>query len=729
MELRLRELDAPVELIRDSFGVPHCRAVTEHDAFFAQGFAHAADRLWQMDYDRRRGLGRSAEVIGPAAVPGDALYRRLDLAAGARRDVTRLSSAARDMLTAYTAGVNALIEARGLHPSRTGSGSRSGRWPAPGQLAGGGPLSAGSERAEQPAQRWEPWHCLVVYRVRHLAMGSAAAKLWRAVVSDAVGPVMARKMAASRHGKQLACVPPGARCEGAAPSWVGLDDAGSNNWALAGARTASGLPLLAGDPHRPLEVPNVYVQGHVSGPHWDVLGLAIPGVPGFPHFGHNARVAWCITHAMADDQDLYQFAGWPPAADGRHRTDLIRVRGHDPVRVEVRQTDRGPLVTEELALAWTATVELNTGFDALPAMLRARSVSELFEAMRPWAEPVNNLLAADRDGSIGYLTRGRVPVRSRPEAAWAPVPADDPSYGWCGRVAFADMPQAHNPECGFLFSANNRILAADSGPYLGLDVAAPWRATRIVESLSGLSAATVDDMAALHRDIVSIPATQIARLLADWAPLAGWDGRMDAGSTAAAAYSVLRRELALLVLERSGLAALVEHPWNRLLPGVRAESVVWRVAGDHLQAGDESLLGGWSWWRALTEAVRRAEHAWGGEPWGELHATAHRHPLGRAELDPPSVPYGGDMDTVQASSYVSVDGLRTASASVARYAFDLADWDRSGWSVPLGSAGDPGTRHGHDQQEAWRTGRLLSAPYSRRAVQAAAEERFTLVPD
>ena len=727
MELPLRGLDGPVELTRDRIGVPHCHAVTEHDAFFAQGVVHAADRLWQMDYDRRRGLGRTAEVLGPAGVPGDMLYRRVDLAAGARRDLTLLSPAARDMLTAYAAGVNAVIEPGDLRRRLGGSGLPPADRPAADQFAGW-PLAAEFAGTDQPPQRWEPWHCLVVYRVRHLAMGSAAAKLWRAVVSDALGTAAARKMAAGRSAWQVACVPPGARCRGAAPSWVGLDDAGSNNWALAGTRTASGLPLLAGDPHRPLEVPNVYVQGHVTGPDWDVLGLAIPGVPGFPHFGHNARVAWCITHATADDQDLYRFTSPAAGADGRQRAEIISVHGGDPVRVDVTQSDRGPLVTDELALAWAAAAEPNTGFDALPAMLRARSVGELFETMRLWVEPVNNLLAADRDGSIGYLTRGRVPIRSRPESAWAPVPADDPSYGWQGQVAFADLPRLENPEGGFLFSANNRILAADSGPYLGLDVAAPWRATRIVETLSQSSAATLDDMAALHRDVISIPARQIARLLDDWAPLAGWDGRMDAGSTAAAAYSVLRRELALLVLERSGLAGYVHHPWNRLLPGIRAESVVWRVAGDHLQTGDESLLGGWSWRRALTEAVSRAERAWGGEAWGELHATGQRHPLGRAGLNPPSVPYGGDMDTVQASSYIPVDGLRTASASVARYAFDLADWDRCGWVVPLGAAGDPGSPHGHDQQEAWRTGKLLPAPYSLRAVREAASERMTLLP-
>jgi penicillin amidase len=156
--------------------------------------------------------------------------------------------------------------------------------------------------------------------------------------------------------------------------------------------------------------------------------------------------------------------------------------------------------------------------------------------------------------------------------------------------------------------------------------------------------------------------------------------------------------------------------------------VIWRVAGDHLEAGDESLLGGWSWRQALTEAIGRAERTWGGEPWGELHATGQRHPLGQAGLDPPPVPYGGDMDTVQASAYLPMEGLRTATGSVARYAFDLADWDASGWVVPLGADGEPGAKHAFDQQDAWRAGRLAPAPYSRRAVQAVAVEQVLLRP-
>jgi penicillin G amidase len=698
--LRIKDLDGPVEMLRDHHGVPHCFAVSERDAFLAQGFAHAADRLWQMDYDRRRGLGRWAEVAGEPGVVSDTFYRRMDLAATVQRDLAALGPAARDMLRAYAAGVNAAIE----QVPRSREFRVTGTVPEP----------------------WAPWHSLLVFRVRHLAFGSAPAKLWRAVVAEALGPEAARKMAGGATGEEIAILPPGARCRVRQPAGLGADDGGSNNWVLAGSRTASGLPLLAGDPHRTIEVPGVYAQGHVACPEWDALGVAMPGVPGFSHFGHNARVAWSITHGMIDDQDLYRYDATPPTTASR--VEVIEVRGAGPVTARVSATERGPLIADNLALAWTATVEPNRGFDALPAMLRARTVPELFEAMRGWTEPGNNLLAADTDGTIGYLTRGRVPVRSRPEAAWVPVPGDDPSYGWRGWLAFDDLPRALNPDTAFLFSTNNRIEASGAGPYFGLDVAPPWRAARITSVLSGLTAATVADMEALHRDVVSLPGQRIAALLAGWAPLAGWDGAMTADSPAAGAYSALRRELALILLERSGLAAHVDHPWNRLVPGMRAESILWRVAGDRLQAGDPSLLGGWSWEQALRQAVAGAERAWHGEAWGDLHATRLRHPLGRPELDPPSVPYGGDMETVQASTYVPADGLATVGGSVARYAFDVADWDRSGWVVPLGADGEPGAPHFRDQQEAWRTGRLVPALYSRPAVQAAAEEVIRLTP-
>ncbi len=680
-----------MEILRDRFGVPHCYAASEDEAFEAQGRVHATDRLWQMEYDRRRAQGRMAEILGPAAVAGDAFHRRVDLTSFVLRDLDSLAPATVAMLEAYARGVNGHVASAPL--------------PREFAVAGVG------------FDPWLPWHCLLVFRVRHLLMGSARSKLWRSVVAGVVGPDVARTMA-SGTDSQLACVPPGEVCAPVEGDDGGDVEGGSNNWAIGGGRTASGLPLLAGDPHRELEIPNVYVQGHVACPDWDVLGIGMPGVPGFCHFGHNERVAWSITHGMADDQDLYVVA---PGSVTPDRREVIEVRGGPNHEVDVTLTGRGPLIGDDLALSWTALVDVNTGFDAMAPMLRAATVAELFEAMRPWVEPVNSLVAADVHGDIGYLLRGRLPRRRSSAPTWMPVAADDAAHGWDGWVPFDDLPRVENPPEGFVFSANNRICADPHSPYVGVDVAPRWRAERIVDRLRTIHDATISDMAELHRDAVSLPGRRLSETLADWPPLAGWDGTMAAYSLPAAAYSVVRRELLLLVLERSGLANH-RHPHGVVLPGVVLETTLWRALDRHVRADDTSLLGGWTWDDAWAEARRRADASWSGEPWGTMHKTSQRHVLAGLDptLDPPErVSLDGDLDTVFSSSYTPTAGFAVKAGSVARYAFDLADWDRSGWVVPLGAAGAGDAVHGTDQQAPWADGLLVPAPYTRAAVEAA----------
>ncbi len=683
-----------MEILRDALGIPHCYADSEDEAFRAQGWVHAADRLWQMDYDRRKAMGRVSEVLGAAAVRADVFYRRVDLPTFVQGDYAALAAGTINMLEAYSRGINEWVDQH--------------------------PLPAEFVAADLEFERWEPWHCLLVFRVRHLLMGSTRSKLWRSVVADVLGADVARTMAAGWAQPHVACVPPGAPYSLDGMIGAGEVDGGSNNWVLSGTRTASGMPLLAGDPHRVLEAPNVYVQGHVACPEWDVLGIGMPGVPGFPHFGHNAAVAWSITHAMADDQDLYTF---PPEACPVTRTEVIQVRGGEPVDVDIVHTSRGPMIGDGLSLCWTATADPNVGFDAIAPMLRATSVPALFEEMRPWVEPVNSLLAADVEGNIGYMVRGRLPLRRRPESAWLPVPGADESFGWDGWVAFDDLLRCENPPDGFLFSANNLIAASPAAPYIGLDVASPWRATRIAELAGSMSAATVAEMAEIHRDLVSLPARRVLRRLGQWPPLAGWDGSMSPTSTAAGAYAVFRRELMFVVLGRCGLDTVLDHPRNRVLPGVAPESVMWRIVEQQADADDRSLLAGWSWDEAFSAARQRAEEAWGGETWGELHQTSQRHALASFDpaLDPERrVEVGGDLDTVFATGFTPTAGFDVRTGSVARYAFDLGNWDESGWVVPLGAAGAPPNEHAGDQQEAWSEGRLLPAPYTRAAVEAAA---------
>ena len=420
-DLRLAGLDGSVRVFRDRHGIPHVRAVSAHDAFFGQGFVTAQDRLWHMDYDRHRAYGRWAELVGPSAVAEDKVMRRFQIGPTVRRDYDAVNVETRGMLDAYAAGVNAFIETSESMPIEY-------------DLVGARPES------------WEPWDCLAVFKVRHIMMGVFEGKLWRAKLANTLGVEKTAELIRGYQPGHLLIVPPGTDYDAPeldglkelesgleAISWLRQDpEAGSNSWVLSGSRTASGKPLLAGDPHRGLDTPNVYYQNHVECPDFDVIGLSFPGCPGFPHFGHNSGVAWCVTHAGADYQDLflerfrvngetrYEYKGeWLPADV---RREVMEVRGEESVEMDVTVTRHGPVIAGDpakgnaISFRYTATAEPNLGFEALPRMMRARSADDLDESMRAWIDPCNNLLFADVDGNIAYLNRGQVPIRSMADA-------------------------------------------------------------------------------------------------------------------------------------------------------------------------------------------------------------------------------------------------------------------------------------------------------------------------
>ncbi|MFI5314330.1 MAG: penicillin acylase family protein, partial [Myxococcota bacterium] len=376
-----------MEILRDELGIAHVRADSLADAFFAQGYACAEDRLWQMEQDRRRASGRWAELVGTIALGRDAFVRRMGIARSAQRDFAALGAEAREMLEGYAAGVNA-------------------------RLACGAPLPAEFALCGVTPEPWLPWQSIAVYKYRHAFMGPLYRKLWRGALLREHGPELLGALFPGA-GETLS-VPPGAAHREAALRAAELEagvgalaalapgDGASNHWALAGSRTASGKPLVAGDPHRTLELPNVYWQNHVCCRRFDAIGLSFAGVPGFPHFGHSARVAWSITHAMADDQDLFverlRERDLPGVA---RRTEAVSVRGAAPFAVEILETPRGPIVLggreagAGIALAWTALAAHDTTFDCFVPMLTAASAAELDRAMRDWVTPCNNLISAD----------------------------------------------------------------------------------------------------------------------------------------------------------------------------------------------------------------------------------------------------------------------------------------------------------------------------------------------
>jgi penicillin G amidase len=722
------------QITRDGHGVPHVRGETPADAWAGMGYACAQDRLFQLDYDRRRACGRWAEIAGAGAVGGDVLARRLELAAAAQRDVAVMSGTARAAFEAYADGVNAAIA--------------DGAMPLPGRY---------------PVEPWLAWHSVAAFLVRHVLMGQWQHKLANAVLLARIGPdAFARLETRPPLGSPLA-VPPDGRLS--APVSRLLDDAladvvghlgflaevepGSNAWAVSGRRTAHGAAVICNDSHRALDTPNVYWQCRVSCPDFDVVGATFPGLPGFPHFGYNGSVGWAITHADADSQDLYleRFSGasyltedgWAPAD---LRQERIEVRGGPPVTVPAWATRHGPIVHGSpesgigLALKWTGTYRANTGFECMFPMLTAGSVAEMCDAQDGWVDPVNNLVCADVSGRIAYQCRGEVPVRSSEGGRRLPAAGWDGECEWTSTVPFGALPRTVDPSVGYVMTANNAIVDGDA-PYLSYTFAQPFRAERLRSLLDGRAALTVDSLAGMQSDTVSVAARGWGRVLGSLGPfdvadaesarslLAGFDGDLAAESAAALLYACFVRALA------AGLYRPILGPetWEWVASGRLAPTIslirrwlgndTWELLGMPAApgGGPDSPASGQRVLAAVPEALASAWAAavalGGPDPrqwrWGDVHQTARVHPLGRDAGRFPGVPMGGDADTIQAAGYGWRAGapFTVASLSVYRQVVDLADGGSASYVIPGGASGDPADSHFADQLAEWAAHRRI----------------------
>jgi penicillin amidase len=760
--LHLPGLHRPVTVCRDHWGIPHIRAEDEHDIFFAQGFVTAQDRLWQMDYDRQRALGRWAEWAGTAALPEDRLMRTFRLARAARADLAVSSPAAQTMLEAYTAGVNAFITTTRTLPVEY---TILDTTPAP----------------------WEAWHCLAVYKVRNMLMGTYEMKLWRARLTVGLGPEHTAALFQGYPQGDLVTTPPGETYQGlpadcldelaaaaARLNWLAEVDSGSNAWVLSGARTASGRPLVAGDSHRALDTPNVYYQMHMTCPTFRVSGYGVPGVPGAPHFSHTDYVAWGMTHGYGDYQDLFierfrtqdgrlEYAykdAWLPA-DVSHETFLVR--GAGPAQCDVVATHHGPIIAGHphagtgLAFSHTGTNSGTAWADSLYQLLLARSADELEEAMREWTEPVNNVVYADVHGAYGYRYRGRIPLRPMANG-WVPVPGWTGAYDWTGQIPFEAMPQTRNPSAGYVVTCNQRVTTADYPYYINTYFSPDYRARRITARLQALHGkmATAEDMTAIHADRVSIPAQAFLRVLAQAQPaepqvaaarelLLAWDGSIDPDSVAAALYETARTYWLAEVLQ----GALGQFATEALYPAGTGRgapthaSQLYAQAVTAMASGNTALLPPGQTWpgliasalaRAVAELCQRLGDDMRTWTWGTLHRTRPRHPLSRSFpelatlLDPPQVAAGGDGDTPQQGGYGGQERFALTMLSVNRYLFDPADWCCSRWIVPLGASGHPGSRHFADQAHLWADVETVPQWWDWDDISAAAETRQQLLP-
>ncbi|MFE8016353.1 penicillin acylase family protein [Streptomyces antibioticus] len=691
------------EIHRDAWGVPHLRATDTTALARAQGLVTARDRSWQLEVERHRAQGTSASFLGPEAVAWDVFARRVRLDDTARRCFDRLTERhpeTADWVRAYVDGVN-----EGLAEESSHTGSHTGTHAPEFRRAG---LVPG---------RWEPWTPLAVWLSTHILFAGFPAKLWRDQAARLLGPDAVGLFATD-----------------------GPATAGSNGWLVDGTRTTTGQALIAGDPHRFIEEPGVYQQIRLACDEFDVVGIAVPGVPGIAHFGHTGTVAWAITNAMADYQDLYRErlrrtgAGVEALGpDGTWRrvarhTELVRVAGEESVEVEILETERGPIIAGgpeglddgtplALALRYPPRVTADLGFQALLPLLRARRVADVDAALDEWAEPVNVVQAADTEGGLLHRVAGRVPVRSaangtRLVAAW------EPGHEWTG---WHPAPRAGLTD-GIAVMANQRGLATP----LGVEFAAPYRADRIRELLNGEDGKAIwsaPDMAAVHTDTHLTSAEALLDHLAALADvdhpdaltptaahlrerLLRWNRRMDADSRDAHAYAAVRSALVRRLAAHPAFAALtappaypeVFLPWLALLPRIG-------FALEHLLRAEE--LYGIDRPALVREALEEAATALAAEPplrWGDTHRLAPWRALPDPSYEGPAL--SGDHDCVLCTTSVPGWTDLAARGPAARYVWDLARREDSLWIVPHGASGRPDSPHHHDQLPLWLRGEL-----------------------
>lgn len=637
-------------LYRDAYGVPHLRADSILDLVRAQGRVTATDRAWQLEWLRRRATGTTAEIVGEAGLSWDRFSRRMRTIETAQRALAACADETQRVVAAYVDGVNeglAGLDADAVPELR----------------------AAGIQPGE-----WEPWHPLATFLAQHLLFANIGGTLWQRLAGDVLGD----------DARLLSHEDPTA--------------SGSNAWAAGGERTASGRPLIGGDPHRIIEQPGVYQQVRLAcedpADSFDVLGYTFVGVPGVQHFAHAGEVAWAITNACADYQDVVDDDGSDVV---EQHSETIPVRGGDPVEIDVVLTSRGLVFEDGLAVRTTSWELGELGFDAIPALLRARTVDDVDRALDAWVEPVNNAIIADRTGAVRYRIAGRVPVR-------------DESGGWVGWLT--EPNRADVPADGHVVTANER--RGPESDAIGSVFSPPYRARRLHALLDGRTGLTRDDFVGFHNDAL----LQTVPIVAALVPGAfdDFDGVMDAGSAAAARYAAFRTALVRRIAAEPVFGRLFDPPEDHRHEEVFAPWLdpTYRIGLALPRLANEALAGHLPFGvdvRAHAEqALAEVDRADLPATWGETHVVAPVHYFGQLvdrDFDSlPSPPVSGDADCVRCCvSYPAISDV-CSRGSVARYVWDLADRTAGGWVVPVGASALPGDPHHHDQLPLWAAGEL-----------------------
>jgi len=688
-------LSAAVPVDLDARGIPTVHAATLVDALRAQGYLVARERMFQLELQRRAAAGTLSEIVGPDALPLDRMHRVYGFAHVAEAAVPRLPPDQREQLEAYAAGINAFIES---HP---------GRWGLELQLLGVIPRA------------WTPADSLLVLLLmyedlttswRDELRSEAIAKLPAAqqrflmprvtdedvlVVPDADPRPPSDATALFEQPHASWSIPPLPQDTLGLPPWAGdrPRGIGSNDWVVGPARSRSGKPLLANDPHLQLMAPGFWYEVRFELPGRWVQGVSLTGLPGIT-IGQSDRLAWGFTNLGTDVQDLYREAATS------ERVETVVVKGAAAAEVRVPVGKHGPQVRPGYSLKWVALDPDNLRLP-LGALMTAVDWKTFNEAVDAYTGPAQNMVYADVDGHIGWRASGLVPIRREGDDGMRVRDGSDPDDEWRGFVPMNEMPRVLDPPAGYLLTANQRLVGTSFPHLVTSDWVAPNRARRIAERIEAAGKLDRDAMESIQLDVVSPFHRDLMHLLAREVPalqgFASWDGAATADSIQYLQARAWEVGLHAALLDRLLGAAGSEFEWQNdeatILAMLRADQAAWTRAG----LGDRQAL------------LREADHAgqqWLREKpastWGERNTLHIEHPIGRAGgvlawlFNPPGFPQSGAADTIRAAGHAFGQSMRL-----------IVDWgDPHGTTlvIPLGQSGHVGSPNRVDQQVWWRAG-------------------------
>lgn len=761
--LHLKGIQAPVEIIRDSWGIPHIYAQNLPDLAYAQGFTHAQDRLWQMELSRRAATGTLSRLFGKLALPTDIASRTFGFERLGKTDEQALPYELLQLMQAYVNGINYFLQhcKKNFPIEFTLLRHEPALWTLTDLLA---------------------FSRLMTWQLSHAWQG----ELIRAQLADLLGADLTAELDVQYPQqnpsilRMAAEVNRGKVWEGAHSGFLRQNN-GSNSWAVSGSRTQSGLPILANDPHLHLGTPAIWYENHLHCPQLHTTGVTIAGLP-LVLIGHNQHLAWGITLAYTDAEDLfiekftdfnaglYQYQNTIQQAE--IITESVWVKdSKEPHPLQIVVTRHGPVVSEvagyvqhHIALQSTALQPSQPFFRGWWQLNKAQDYTDFVHAVSFLSAPQLNIVFADTQGNIGYYTSGKAPVRQQGNGKY-PAPGWTGDHEWMGYVPFMEMPHALNPQKGYIITANNRIITPDDYPHFLGDVwMNGYRANRLEQLIEQQAVTDLNQSRLMQTDVFCIPGKTIAdiyknhltdaadlppRYARAWYLLADWNGYLTPHTAGGAIYAMVRKCAMQILLQTAIGAELLDtftgkgfnpvlknfnefmgHDVSALIRILQNPNSLWlQKAG-----GKSALLR-----KSLMTAVNQLTDLLGKNPekweWGKLHKFIAPHALGiQKPLDRifniGGIPMGGDGDTpLQAGTPENeIPNTHLVSASY-RQVIDLSNWNNCLAVLPTGQSGHLASPHYKDQTPLWLQGELRPMLWSKVQVLAYSKEKLLLEPE